>query len=196
MTGARVPARHGTGDRLRGTKAVIGGRIEKVDTFDPGPPLLRSKYEWRTRYRKYLLQEIVAYAMVLIITMSVVSAILYLVIEDAALAVLVVVLTTVCFLVAEFWSKGILGYKIAPGLYQEGLIHQKGFFLPYDEIEDLQTRKGLIPILVPDKVVFIPRFENRLVDYSEWDMEVHIIGEDGLELLRERITEVPDEDVE
>ncbi len=179
---------------FRGMKAVIDGRIEKVDTFDPGPPLLRSRYEWGTRYRKYLLLEIVTYAIVLIITMSIVSVILYLVIVDIALSVLVVVLTTVCFLIAEFWSKGILGSKIAPGLYREGLIHPKGFLIPYEEIEDVQVRKGLIPILIPNRVVFKPRYENRLVDYSEWDMEVHIIGDDGLELLREKIAEVPSED--
>lgn len=179
---------------MRKMKAVIDGRIEKVDTFDPGPPLLRSRYEWGTRYRKYLLLEIITYATVLIIMMSIVSVILYLVIMDIALAVLVVVLTTGSFLIAEFWSKGIFGSKIAPGLYQEGLIHPKGFLIPYDEIEEVRVRKGLIPILIPDKVEIIPRYEIRLVDYTEWEMEAHIIGEDGLGLLREKIAEVPAED--
>ena len=181
---------------MRGMKAVIDGRIEKVDTFDPGPPLLRSRFEWRTRYRKYLLLEVVTYAIVLIIVMAIASAIIYVAIGDTALAVLVLVLTTVCFLIAEFWSKGILGSKIAPGLYQEGLIHPKGFLLPYVEIEAVKVRRGPIPILLPDKVVPVPRYELRLVDYTEWELEVHIIGEDGLQLLREKVAEVPDEDDE
>lgn len=176
------------------SRVVIDGRIEKVEAVDPGPPLLHSRYEWSTRYRKNLLLEVLTYAIVLVVTLSIVGVVLYMVIQDVALIVFIIALTTFCFLIAEFWSKGIFGHRVSPGLYQEGLIHPRGFLLPYLEIEDVQVRKGLIPILLPDKIVFHPRYENRLVEYAEWEMEAHIIGEDGLELLRDMLTEVPDED--
>ena len=175
------------------SRVVIDGRIEKVKPIDPGPPLLHSRYEWSTRYRKNLFMEVLTYAIVLVVVLSIVGIALYMVIQDVALIVFIIGLATFSFLIAEFWSKGIIGHKIAPGLYHKGLIHPKGFLLPYGEIDDMQVRKGLIPILIPDKVVFDPRFENRLVDYSEWEMEVHIIGEVGLELLREKISEVLEE---
>lgn len=179
---------------MRISRVVIDGRIEKVEPIDPGPPLLHSRYEWSTRYRKNLFLEVLTYAIVLVVVLSVVGIVLYMVIQDVALIVFIIGLATFSFLIAEFWSKGIFGYKIAPGLYHEGLIHPKGFLLPYDEIEDVQVRNGLIPILLPDKVAFDPRYEIRLVDYTEWEMEAHIIGEDGLELLKEKIKELPAED--
>jgi hypothetical protein len=165
-----------------------------VDDLDPGPPVLHSRYGWHTRYRKYLLLEIVAYAILLVIVMSIVSAVLYLVIDDANLAVLLVVLVTVCYVVAEFWSKGITGLGTAPGLYQEGLFHPRGFLIPYAEIQYVHVRRGPVPFLMPDRVVLTPRHELRLVDYSEWELELHILGDDGLELLTELVADVPMEE--
>ncbi len=171
------------------SRVVVEGRIEKVEPIDPGPPLLHSRYGWSTRYRKNLFLEVLTYAIVLVVVLSVVGIVLYMVIQDAALIVFIVGLSTFCFLIAEFWSKGIFGHKVSPGLYQEGLMHPKGFFIPYDELRGVEIKGTFIP-LFPKKIVLQPYHENRLVDYTEWEMDKPILGDDGIKVLEERISAV------
>jgi len=171
------------------SRVVVDGRIEKVEPIDPGPPLLHSRYEWSTRYRKNLFMEVLTYAIMLVITLSIVGAILYMVIQDVTLIVFIIALATFCFLIAEFWSKGIFGHKISPGLYQEGLMHPKGFFIPYDELRGVEVKGSFIP-LFPEKIILQPYYENRLVDYTEWEMDKPILGDDGYLALEERISEI------
>ncbi|NOQ53997.1 MAG: hypothetical protein GQ558_05275 [Thermoplasmata archaeon] len=171
------------------TRVVIDGRIEKVDTFDTGPPLLHSRYEWSTRYRKNLFLEVLTYAIVLLVVLSIVGIVLYMVIQDVALIVFIVGLTTFSFLIAEFWKKGIFGHRVPPGLYQEGFMHPRGFLIPYIELRGLEIKGSLIP-LFHEKVVLQPYHENRLVDYTEWEVDKPVLGDDGIQVLKERISAV------
>jgi len=171
------------------SRVVIDGRIEKVEPIEPGPPLLHSRYEWSIRYRKNLFLEVLTYALVLVVALSFVGAVLYIVIQDSTMIVFIIGLATFSFLIAEFWSKGIFGRKVAPGLYQEGFMHPKGFFIPYIELRGVEVKRSFIP-LFPETVVLQPYHENRLVDYTEWEIEKPILGDDGIKALKERISAV------
>jgi hypothetical protein len=179
--------------RLRSPKVVTEGRVEKAEGVDPGSPLLHSRYEWQARYRKYLVLDLATYAIILILLMSVVALILYLMIPDARLGILIIVLVTVAVLIPEIWSKAPLGLSHPPGLYKEGLMHPKGFFVPYGELRDVDVTKPMVPVLMHDMVNLHPYFEHPGEDYSDWDFEAHILGDDGVEMLRSRVAEINEE---
>ncbi len=177
---------------MRISRVVIDGRIEKVEPIDPGPPLLHSRYEWSTRYRKNLFLEVLTYTIVLVVVLSIVGIVLYMVIQDVALIVFIIGLATFSFLIAEFWSKGIFGHRVPPGLYQEGFMHPRGFFIPYIELRGVEVKGPFIPLipLFHERVVLQPYHENRLVDYTEWEVDKPVLGDDGIQALKERISEV------
>lgn len=179
--------------RLRSPKVVIDGRVTRTDKVVPGSPILRSRYEWRARYRKYMVLDIVTYAIILIVLLSIVAFILYVMIQDIRLGILVIALVTAAVLIPEIWSKAPVGQEHPPGLYKEGLVHPKGFFIPYGELRRVEITEPMVPVIMQSKVTLHPYFDQPGEDYSEWDFETHILGDDGVEMLRSRIAEINEE---
>ena len=178
--------------RLRTLKVVEEGRIVKADRVEPGAPLLRSRYEWRARYRKYMTFDLVSYAVVLIVLLSVVAGIIYVMLPDLRLSIVLVVLVTVAVLIPEVWAKGFYDHDNPPGLYREGLVHPKGFFVPYGELRDVEVLYPAIP-LMPANVSLVPYFEHPGEDYTEWYFHTHILGDKGLTELQEQVARINEE---
>ncbi|UCC93803.1 MAG: hypothetical protein JSW25_03815 [Thermoplasmata archaeon] len=178
--------------RLRALKVVEDGKVVKTDKVEPGAPLLRSRYQWRARYRRHMMMDLVGYAFVLIVLMSVVVAILYVAIPDIRLGILVLVLVIAAVLIPEVWAKGFYDPDNPPGLYKEGLVHPKGFFVPYGELREVDVLYPTIP-LMPAKISLVPYFEQPSEDYTEWYLHVHVLGEKGVEKLRSQVAEINEE---
>jgi hypothetical protein len=178
--------------RLRALKVVNDGRVVRAEGLDPGAPILCSRYQWRARYRRYMLSDLVTYAVVLVVLMSVVAGVLYLMLPDVRLAILVVALVTAAVLIPEIWSKGIYDHDNPPGLYKDGMVHPKGFFVPYGELREVEVLYPVIP-LAPKKVSLVPYFEQPSEDYTEWYFHAHILGDDGVEELRKQVAMINEE---
>jgi hypothetical protein len=178
--------------RLRALRVVKDGRVVKADGIETGAPLLRSRYQWRARYRKYMIIDLVSYAAVLIILLSVVAAILYAMLPDIRMGLLVLVLVTAAVLIPEVWAKGFYDPDNPPGLYKEGMVHPKGFFVPFGELREVDILYATIP-LMPANVSLVPYFDQPSEDYTEWYFHVHILGDDGVEMLRSRVAEINEE---
>ena len=176
--------------RLRSPKVVTDGRVTRTDRIDPGSPLVRSKYEWSARYRKYMVLDLVMYAVILILLLSVVAAILYAMIPDIRLGILVIALVLGAVLVPEIMSKAPVGQEFPPGLYKEGMMHPKGFFVPYGELRDVEVTPPMVPVIMQSKVTLHPFFDQPGEDYSDWDFEEHILGREGVETLRSKVAEI------
>jgi len=179
--------------RLRSPKVVTDGRVIRTDKVDPGSPLLRSKYEWRARYRKYMVLDLVASAIILIVLMSIVAAILYAMIPDIRLGLLVIALVLAAVLIPEILAKAPVGQEYPPGLYKEGLMHPKGFFIPYGELRSVEVIPPMVRVIMQAKLTFHPYFDQPGEDYSDWDFEAHILGNDGIETLRSKVAEINEE---
>jgi hypothetical protein len=175
--------------RFRGKRMVVEGRIKDVDELDPGPPILRSRYEWRARYKKYLFIEMLTYAIVLLVVLAIVAVILYILIPDLSVGIIIIALVTIAILGTELWSRGFIDKDHPPGLYQEGLMHPKGFFLPYEEVRDIHETRSPIPVF-PMKIAPVPFYEDSFEDYSDWAFEAHILGDNGVEELRDRVSRI------
>ncbi len=178
--------------RLRTLKVVEDGRVIKANNVEPGTPLLRSRYEWRARYRKFILMDLLSYAMVLVILLSVVAGIIYVMLPDLRLSIILIVLVTAALLFPEIWSKGFYDHDNPPGLYKEGMVHPKGFLVPYGELRDVEVLYPLIP-LMPKKVSLLPYFEQPGEDYTEWYFHSHLLGEGGVRELREQVSRINEE---
>jgi hypothetical protein len=175
--------------RLRALKVVKDGRVVKDDNGEPGAPILRSRYQWRARYRKYMVLDLVAYAIVLVVLLSVVALILNVMLPDIRMGILVLVLVTAAVLIPEVWAKGFYDPENPPGLYKDGMVHPKGFFVPFGELRDVEKLYPTIP-LMPTKVSLVPYFDQASEDYTEWYFHVHILGDDGVEMLRSKVSEI------
>lgn len=175
--------------RLKGLKVVTDGRVVRTDAVDPGAPLLRSRYEWRARYRKYMVMDLVTYAIVLVVLLSVVALILYAMLPDIRLGVLVVALVMAAVMLPEIWAKALFDHDNPPGLYKDGLVHPKGFFLPYGEIREVDVLYSSIPMVQP-KISPVPYFDQASEDYTEWYFPQHILGKKGVETLRSKVAEI------
>lgn len=176
--------------RIRSPKVVTDGRVVRADHVDPGSPLLRSRYEWNARYRKYMVLDLVTNAVLLVIVLSVVVAVLYAVMPDARLGVLIVLVVLAAVLVPDALVKAPVGQSFPPGLYREGLMHPRGFFVPYGELRDIRVEPPAVPLLMQPKVSLQPYFDQPGEDYSGWDFEAHILGDDGVEMLRSKVAEI------
>jgi hypothetical protein len=178
--------------RLRALKVVEEGRVVRGGSVDPGAPLLRSRYQWRARYRSHMLRDLVTYAVVLVVITALVGAILYALVPDLMLALLIVVIVAAAVLIPEFWSKGFYDHDNPPGLYRKGLVHPKGFFVPYGELREVDVLYPSIP-LMPKNVSLIPFFEQPGEDYTEWYLHVHILGDNGVRELKEQVARINEE---
>ncbi len=178
--------------RLKALKVVEGGRVVRAEGLDVGPPILRSRYEWRSRYRQHMMLDLLTYAVVLIILLSVVAGIMYIMLPDLRLSILLVVLVTVAVLVPEVLSKGLYDVDNPPGLYKEGMVHPRGFFVPYGELRDVEILYPTMP-LMHRNVSLIPYFEQPAEDYTEWYFHVHILGEEGVEELERQVARINEE---
>ena len=178
--------------RLKGLKVVTDGRVVKADVVDPGAPLLRSRYEWRARYRKYLVLDLVTYAIVLGVLLSLVALILYAMLPDIRLGILVMALVMAAVLIPEVWARGFFDLENPPGLYKEGLVHPRGFFVPYGELRDVEILYSSTP-MVPAKVSPVPYFDQPSEDYTEWYFPIHILGDKGVEMLRQKVSQINEE---
>jgi hypothetical protein len=147
--------------RLKGLKVVIDGSVVKSDPVETGAPLLMSRYLWRARHRRMMVLDLVTYAAVLVVLLSVVAFVLY-------------------------------ALHHPPGLYKEGMVHPKGFFIPYGELRDVEMLYPTIP-LMPPKVSLVPYFEQSSEDYTEWYFHPHVLGDDGLEMLRAKVAKINEE---
>ena len=164
------------------------GRVEEEASLETGPPLLLSRYEWRSRYKTYLIWDLVYTLFMPIILLAVVGGILYMMLSDRGLVAIFVGIVLLIILVTNANLRSLFESGTPPGLYEEGLMHSKMFFIPYTEIERVDVVRNAIPVL-PDIVTFQPLFERPNEDYSEWDLPLKVIGEEGVELLKERVAE-------
>jgi hypothetical protein len=171
---------------IRGRRVVVEGRVQEEDSIETGPPLLLSRYEWRSRYKNYLMWDLVYTLLVPIILLLVVGSVLYTMLSDRGLVAIFVGITLLIIMVTNANLRSLFESGTPPGLYEGGLMHTKMFFIPYAELEGVAVTRTAIPIL-PDIVTFQPMFERPTEDYSEWDLPLRVIGDDGVELLRERI---------
>jgi hypothetical protein len=178
--------------RLNALKVVNDGRVVKADALDVGAPILRSRYQWRARYRKHMTLDLVTYAIVLVVLLSVVAGILYVIMPDMLLSILVVAIVTLAVLVPEVLSKGFYDPERPPGLYKEGMVHPKGFFVPYGELRDVEVLYPVMPLVQP-KVSLVPYFEQSSEDYTEWYFHVHILGVEGVEELKKQVARINEE---
>jgi len=178
--------------RLRSPRVVQEGRVVRTDRIDPGSPLLHSRFEWKARYRRYLVVDMVIYAVVLAVLMSVVAGLLYLVLPDVRLGVLLVVVVTAAVVLPELWARLPVGLEHPPGLYKEGLVHPKGFLVPYGELVEVQVLHSLIP-LAPAKLYLVPYFEQPGEDYTEWYLHYNVLGEKGVRLFQDEVRRINEE---
>ncbi len=178
--------------RLRTLKVVEDGRVVKADNVEPGAPLLSSRYEWRARYRRHMLIDLLSYAVVLVILLSVVAGVIYVMLPDLRLSIILVVLVTTAVLLPEVWTKGFYDHENPPGLYKEGMVHPKGFFVPYGELRDVEILYPIIP-LMPKNVSILPYFEQPGEDYTEWYFHSHVLGDRGVDELREQVARINEE---
>ena len=72
-------------------------------------------------------------------------------------------------------------------------MHPKGFFIRYGELRQVEITEPMVPVIMQSKVTLHPYFDQPGEDYSEWDFETHILGDDGVEMLRSRIAEINEE---
>jgi hypothetical protein len=178
--------------RLKGLKVVIDGSVVKSDPVETGAPLLMSRYLWRARHRRMMVLDLVTYAAVLVVLLSVVAFVLYALHPDIRIGILIIALVTLAVLIPEVWSKGLYDHDHPPGLYKEGMVHPKGFFIPYGELRDVEMLYPTIP-LMPPKVSLVPYFEQSSEDYTEWYFHPHVLGDDGLEMLRAKVAKINEE---
>ena len=173
---------------IRGMRVVVEGRIEEEVSLDTGPPLLLSRYEWRSRYKTYLMWDLVYTLFVPIVLLLVVGAVLYTMLSDRGIVAIFVGTVLLIIIITNANLRSLFESGTPPGLYEKGLMHSKRFFIPYSEVERADVIRNAVPIL-PDIVTFQPLFERPTEDYSEWDLPLKVIGDEGAELLRERIAE-------
>jgi hypothetical protein len=178
--------------RLRALKVVEEGRVVRGDRVDPGAPLLRSRTQWRARYRRHMTTDLLTYAVVLVVITSVVAAILYFLVPDLRLGILIIIIVAAAVLVPEIWSKGFYDHDNPPGLYREGLVHPKGFLVPYGELRDVEVLYPSLP-LMPRNVSLVPYFEHPGEDYTDWYLHAHILGEDGVDELQQQVARINEE---
>ncbi len=176
--------------KFRSPRVVTDGRVVKTDKVDPGSPLIRSRYEWGARYRRYMVLDVLTYALILLVILSLVAAILYAMLPDIRLGILVILLVMAAVLVPDVMTRAPVGKAHPPGLYREGLMHPRGFFVPYWELRDVETVPPPVPVLMQAKVMLHPYFEQPGEDYSDWGFEAHILGDDGVEMLRSKVAEI------
>lgn len=177
---------------MKGRRVVTDGHVVKADVIDTGAPLLKSRYEWRASYRRFLVRDLVVHALLLVVPLSVVALVLYAMLPDIRLGILVMALVMAAVLIPEVWATGFYDPDNPPGLYKEGLMHPRGFFLPYGELRDVEILYPSIP-LMPTKVSPVPYFDQPSEDYTEWYFPAHILGDKGVEMLRAKVAEINEE---
>jgi len=178
--------------RLRSPRVVQEGRVVRTDRIDPGSPLLYSRFEWRARYRRYVVIYLVTYAAALVALMSVVAGLLYMMLPDARLGVLLVLVVTAAVIIPELWARLPVGLEHPPGLYKEGLVHPRGFMVPYGELVAVEVLHPLMP-MVPAKLNLVPYFEQPGEDYTEWYIHHRVLGARGVQLFQEEVRRINDE---
>ncbi len=169
---------------MRGRRVVREGRILHEEGVDTGPPLLFSRFEWRSRYRTYLLWDLVYTLVFPVIFLAVIGGIIYMMMTDKGLVLVFVGIVLVILIFTNANLRGLFEHGTPPGLYEAGLMHPRRFFIPYEEVEGVERVRSAIP-LFPDTVLFHPMFERPDEDYSEWELSIKVLGEEGLELLEE-----------
>ena len=178
--------------RVRTLRVVDEGRVVRAEAVDPGAPLLLSRYQWRARYRRRVLLDLVSYSVVLVVLLSVVAAIVYVMLPDPRLSVLLVVLVTAAVVAPEVWAKGLYDHDNPPGLYREGLVHPRGFFVPYGELRRVEELYPPLP-LMPVNVSLVPYFEQPGEDYTEWYFHARVLGYDGVAELKRQVSRMNEE---
>jgi hypothetical protein len=167
-------------------RIVKEGRIEKTRGLQTGPPLIRSKLQWRSHYRSYLTRELMKTLPLLLGILVVSYVLLWFFIRDVGLVLLILLLVAITVLASDFRLRALLSPGEPPGLFELGLMHPKGFFIPYGELRGAKVTTFSF-ILFPKKLTFIPFYESDFVDYTEWDMPADILEDEGIEELHHRI---------
>ena len=159
---------------------LVQGRLIRVDDVDRGAPIAVSEDEMRSRWwirrrRSLLTFELVFWA--------------YLTIQyiRGRYSVEYVLLFGLVFITSVLLGYVIFRTKAPPGLYTNGVQHPKAYFLPYEEIGEVQVREKAGGLGGPI-VRLTPRLKGGTWDWDYYDIPIELLGEGGVQTIMDRVT--------
>ena len=158
---------------------LVQGRLVKVDHVDRGAPIavredeMRSRW-WMRRRRYLLIVELLVWASITTQYMR------------GRVSVEYVLLFGLLFATSVIFGYFLFSARTPPGLYLNGVQHPQAYFLPYEEIGQVQVRDGAGGLGGPF-VRLTPRFKGGTWDWDYYDIPIELLGEGGVETIMDRI---------
>jgi hypothetical protein len=162
---------------------VERGSRKMADTVDRGEALIRSEAEWRRRYSRSRTRAALVFMVPTIFFPFILMAIYAYWEGDQRLAITMFLIFPVAMVLGEIISHWVLKRRPAVGIYEKGIQHYFGVFIPWSEIAtaDVQ-RRGLLRRRV---LRIEPLFPSREIVSSFWNLPLKFYGEEGLTAIKE-----------